>query len=246
MRHIDFWNQECIVNDQQTFKGLLEHESYLISNLNLDYKNKYFIRIVGCGTGREVLPLIKMLPNSVFRCEDVANKMIEKAKILIGNNENVSFKVVSISTDDKRNHSKYDIVICFNSILNYICPHNNRIRALENIFQSLKNEGKVIGVVHSVFDNFPKSIFFMAKFLLMLFSDNKYQKYLGFKSILGAWTKKDRVLVNYYTKSSLKKYLLNNFKIIELTTIKNIIKRKLKKRFNYNSNYLVFTAQKKI
>jgi SAM-dependent methyltransferase len=244
MEHSEYWNLEEIVNDQKVAWGLFKYESYLLKQLELDSQGKLFIRIVGCGSGRELLPLMKFFPNAYFICEDVAIKMIEQAKILVGENTRVEFNVVSISQMKNNPKDKYDLCICFNSVLNYLCPHQERIIAFSNIYESLKPDGYLLGVVHNAYDTWPKTIYFLFREILMFNSKNKYERRTGNFSIINLINKVESININYFTRKSLKEYIVK-FKLITLFDMKEFNQKVLiAKYLPKHSNYLAFLAKK--
>lgn len=241
--HKDFWNKTEIVADQKINLGLFDYEQYLLNELLLNQNEKLIFRVVGCGSGREVLPLISLFPNSEFYCEDIASKMIDRAKELVGNNPQVHFKVASV-TEKNRIDEKFDVCICFNSVLNYLCPHEERVVGFQNIMDSLKKNGYAIGVVHSAFhDTLKKDLYFFVSSILKFYSKNKLQRKSSFGSVFSKGKGIDTVIINYYTKKSLY-YYLRHFSKSTVFSLKEFYQFSSKTTFGKRSNYLLFNTQK--
>jgi SAM-dependent methyltransferase len=220
--------------------GIFSYEKFLIDSFIKDKNAQLHFRIVGCGSGREVLPLLKLFKNSTFHCEDIAENMILKAKEIIEQTERVTYEVVSVN-QKSYNLPRYDICICFNNVLNYIHPHNERIKTFNNLYNSLKTNGILLGVVHTAYrDKLNKSIFFAVKGIFRR-SNNKFQKKSNFGGLEGDMDNK--IIINYYTKKTLKDYLIgfNNVKI----DYTHEILRKTNGNFRKGStNYIAFSAVK--
>lgn len=180
------WSEDCLV---QKSKALLK-----------DQVQK--ILCVGCGGGREVLPLHQAFSNATIFANDIAEKMIEKAianfklwniessvKPLLGSIENLVFE-----------KPLFQIVTAFNNVLCFITPRQNRNEVFKKFYDITTKNGVIIGMVHHVYGTPQKTLYFMLQKLLSPFQ----QKEFGDRN---AGTKNQKYFAHYYTKKEVRELL---------------------------------------
>ncbi|MEM3394186.1 MAG: class I SAM-dependent methyltransferase, partial [Candidatus Methanomethylicia archaeon] len=125
---------------------LLPSEKEFVNYLNLSMSNK--ILVLGCGEGREVIPLLKEGYEVIGL--DFNEELIKSVKEKFPQYKN------NFITGDVLNLSKifsketFDIVLFFYNGLDYLYPKENRKKALLGIFNVLKKEGFFVFSFHNI------------------------------------------------------------------------------------------------
>ena len=243
--NVEFWNSNHSIEACDSRFGILWYEKYLI-DLFIEKKNTSKVEqviIIGCGTGREIYYLKKIFPNAKIIANDISIKMLERCKKRLKNDsleKNVDI-IVGDAKEISRKYSNSDLIIIFNSVLNYILPLRNRVETITHLKSLLKNSGSIIGVAHNRFGRIDKTIYFLFKGLFAkigLIKDDPGDRYGGFGGI--------KFPNHYFTSSELldlfKTCSLNEIDVMSLSECSKIIGKQHNRWRSYNQ--LIFYAQK--
>tara|TARA_B100000902_G_scaffold316113_1_gene307362 strand:+ start:140 stop:613 length:474 start_codon:yes stop_codon:yes gene_type:complete len=142
--NVEFWNSNHSIEACDSRFGILWYEKYLI-DLFIEKKHTSKVEqviIIGCGTGREIYYLKKIFPNAKIIANDISIKMLERCKKRLKNDsleKNVDI-IVGDAKEISRKYRNSDLIIIFNSVLNYILPLRNRVETITHLKSLLKKQ----------------------------------------------------------------------------------------------------------
>lgn len=242
----DFWEIENVIYTQDyRATQTSDYEAYLYEKLaQLTAQNGVKIenaKIFGCGTGREILGLMKYFDLKRVLGTDISENMIKKGNINIKEwnlSEKVSLQVGDATQFSGQNES-YELVTLMNSVLTYVDKKEDRYKIFKASNEILKSGGYIIGSVHNQSGAPLKTIYFFLRRCLKPFLRNEPgNRMTGFKGY--------DVKGYYFTKNGLKKHLQDaNFKVVEILSLGEYYK---KQNVKYNKlkgwNNIIFIAKK--
>ena len=178
-------------------------------------------KIFGCGTGREILGLMKYLDLKRVLGTDISENMIKKGNINIKEwnlSEKVSLQVGDATQFSGQNES-YELVTLMNSVLTYVDKKEDRYKIFNTSNEILKSGGYIIGSVHNQSGAPLKTIYFFLRRCLKPFLRNEPgNRMTGFKGY--------DVKGYYFTKNGLKKHLQDaNFEVSRSTLFKRLLQK---------------------
>lgn len=225
--HNNLWNMRSMVDEYDIQNPtLLWSENCLVakskSNLKLDVHN---ILCVGCGGGREVLPLHETYTNATIYANDIAEKMIEKAiinfklwnieksvKPLLGSIEKIEFE-----------KPIFQMITAFNNVLCFITPRKNRNELFKKFYHITTPGGVLMGMVHHVYGTPLKTSYFILQKLLSPFQKKEF----GDRS---AGKREQKYFAHYYTKKEVRELLHQaGYTQIEVSSLSEFYKSRNRK-----------------
>lgn len=209
--------------------GLKPYESFLINHFLLGLKE---ILVIGCGCGREVIPLVKKGYN--VTAIDLSEEMVKKTKNICQEFKAKAKILQMDGADLKFESSSFDAILLFNCTIDQVPGHENRKKLVAEAHRVLKSGGICIAVSNNAFYPGKKFNFWIEhikeiipfiknkkerEFFDRIYKDNNQEVYVHLSS-------------PFYLKRLFGKY----FKVILETSAENILKNKksLKKYFAPN------------
>jgi len=129
---------------KNSLRGLENFEKKLIKKF---LKGKKKILVVGCGCGREILPLSKK--GHDITGIDISPQMINESKKLAKKN-NINLKlIVGNIADINLEKESFDIALMLNAVLDQIPSTKERIKSINNVAYSLKKNGMIICITNN-------------------------------------------------------------------------------------------------
>lgn len=120
--------------------------------LKLKLKDDAKIVIVGCGTGHELIQLAKAFPYFQFTALDIAEHMLEKAKINV-KNQNLSHQIHFIHADTTvLNQFEHQFDAALSILVAHFVPKESKTSFFKDIYHALKPNGLCIHVDLMQFD----------------------------------------------------------------------------------------------
>jgi len=241
--HDNLWNMSNMVDEYN-----IQAPTLLWSESCLTEKSKSFLKenvhnilCVGCGGGREVLPLHQTFENATIYANDIAEKMIEKAianfklwnierslKPLLGSIENIVFK-----------EPVFQVITAFNNVLCFVTPRRNRNQVFKKFYDITTPNGVLIGMVHHVYGTPLKTLYFLLQRVISPFQKKEF----GDRN---AGKKEQKYFAHYYSRTELRELLEQaGYTQIEITSLAEFYKSK-ERKYNRLKGYnnLMFYAVK--
>jgi len=243
INHDNLWNMSNLVDEYIVHDPKLSWPEYDLTEKSKSFlkENVHNILCVGCGGGREVLPLHTTFEYATIYANDIAEKMMEKAvenfklwnieksvKPLICSVEGIAFK-----------EPLFQIITAFNNVLCFVTPRKKRDEVFKKLYDITTSNGVFIGMVHHVYGTPAKTLYFLLQRLISPFT----KKDFGDRK---AGRKGQQYFAHYYTRTELRELLeqagYTQIKITSLSEFYNSKPRKYNRLTGYNN--LMFYAVK--
>ncbi|MFH0752728.1 MAG: class I SAM-dependent methyltransferase [archaeon] len=218
--------------------GLKDYEKILVNKFLKKAKN---ILVVGCGCGREVIPLAK--ENFNVTAIDISEEMVKQTKRLC-KEFNVKAKVFQMdATDLNFKPESFDAVLLLNSIIDQIPTHANRKRLSKGVYTVIKHGGICIVVSNNALYPGEKFCYWVEhiKEILPYLANRRQREF--FDRIYN--DKNQQVYVHLSTPNYLK-HLFRHFKIVLFSSTDRLQGGDMDLVTNYFAPNLVMVAVKEI
>ncbi len=147
----DFWNQTSQVAAFSGSPGALAYETALIATsaeLAATSGPVDDVRVVGVGTGRELVAVREILPDARILAYDISEPMVAACRAFVASTGlgavDVELKdVVDLTESD----GPTDLIVLVNAVLCYVAA-KDRVRAIHGLSSVLRTGGSVAMVVH--------------------------------------------------------------------------------------------------
>ncbi|MBU2589160.1 MAG: class I SAM-dependent methyltransferase [Nanoarchaeota archaeon] len=206
--------------------GLKDYESFLIEKFLTKCKD---ILVIGCGCGREVIPLAKRGFNVV--AIDISEEMVKWSRYLCKEMQVEADILQMDATNLKFKSSSFDAVLLFNCIIDQIPRDFNRKKLVAEVYRVLKPAGICMAVSNNAFYPGRRFCFWIehAKEIFPYLKQNSKREF--FDRIYN--DSHQKVYVHLSTPYYLKKLFKKQFKIL-LNSSTDMAKKRLKHYFSAN------------
>jgi len=244
IEHKTLWNLDTLVKEYSISNPALTFaEFFLLEKAIQRLKNQTVKKIlcVGCGGGREVLPLHKSFSSAVIYANDIAANMISAAENnfeewgIAANTELMLSPVNEIPIAVPT----FQLITCFNNVFSCVSPFELCTASFKKLSQVIDDKGVLIGMVHNMYGTPQKTLFFILQKLFSFFRKDEWGDRI-------AGRENQKYKAHYFNKRQLGKYLtIAGFKSIEVLSLQELYTLK-KRKYNRlkGSNNLVFIATK--
>lgn len=239
-----FWEKKEVISTQDKIKVASNYEKFLFNQAIERLKNvrpTEAVNVYGCGTGRDVKIVEEYFNPKLIVASDISENMIEGCKENLKDwdiKAEVKLYVADAATllVDK---DRFDVVTLLNSMLTYVPVRESRLDIFKNAYDSLIDEGVVVGVVHHQIGKPMKTLYFkMRNMFSFILKEKVGNKSTGFKGY--------KLPGYYYDTTWLKKDLshsgFSNILIYSLEEFFQKTGKKYDKSKGYNQ--LIFVASK--
>jgi len=130
---------DAIVYGRDEAYAEVEELDFIIQNLKPDNTKK--VLDLGCGVGKFLIPLTSM--NYEVTGVDISKAVLDECRIRL-KKQNLNACLINQSADEIDFSSRFDAVICLDSVICYLIEPEKIIKALRNVRKALKPGGKFI------------------------------------------------------------------------------------------------------
>lgn len=208
--------------------GLKNYEKILVKKF-LSSARK--ILVVGCGCGREIIPLAKLGKEIV--AFDISKEMVKYARKLCYEKK-VNAEIFVADASSFNSKEKFDAVLMLNCVLDQIYGKKKREVVINNVWKVLKPNGICIAVSNNALYPGKNFVFYLEHLIYLLKGKRGY-----FDRVYEESGKK--VYVHLFTPWQLKSLFSRKFKNVEITSEKSLKGAKICK---YLSPILIAVAKK--
>lgn len=240
-----YWEKEDIVatfNKEKTTAA--DYEIFMFEKAKerqKNIRNIEYIKIFGCGAGRDVNEAAKYFSPSKIVASDIAENMISKCNSNLNSwgIQGITKTILGSAKDISLEENTFDLVIIFDSMLTYVAKKSERIEILKKSNYLLKENGSIVGTVHNQEGVLTKTIYFKIRNLFSFFLGEKVgNRNTGSRGF--------KVEGYYYCKKDLLTDLQScGFKNIEIYSLQEFYAdRNIFYNRNKGYNNLIFIATK--
>ncbi|MCK0125034.1 class I SAM-dependent methyltransferase [Gelidibacter sp. F2691] len=244
IKNKDFWENEEVIKTQDAIKIASIYERFLFETAKNRLSNARRIdsvNVYGCGTGRDIKIVEEFFaPKQIFASDISENMIVNCERNLSEWRINAKVQTfVQNAVDLIVPNEYFDLVTLLNSMLTYVAIREDRLKIFKNSYESLKNNGVVIGTVHNQVGRPLKTYYFKIKSVFSLVLKHKVgNKDTGFKGF--------KIPGYYYDKKwlvqDLKESGFNNVEVYSLEEFFVNMGKIYDKSKGYNQ--LIFIASK--
>jgi ubiquinone/menaquinone biosynthesis C-methylase UbiE len=244
IEHEKLWNLDALVKEYSvSIPELTTPETFLLEKAVGKLKDTLVEHIlcVGCGGGREVLPLHKSFSDSTIYANDISINMLSAAKNNFENwgISNYTKTLLSPANELPITQPFFKLITCFNNVIGCITSSEQRNETFKKLFNIMHFGGVLIGMVHNMYGTPQKTMFFLLQKLVSSVLKNGWGDRI-------AGRKNQKYKVHHFNKRQITSHLkIAGFKNVEIFSLGELYSMK-RRRYNRlkGSNNLIFIARK--